>query len=129
MLNASIYVLMLNPGLGPGDYFEYKVPSLRRALIANLRQKRRRGVLPFIFLDPRFAWHGGFGYWDGKLKGVMEALAESKGISLADARSTLGSQARCCPACSLSQRRVKSESAAAVALGASSERFRSAESC
>ena len=25
MLNASIYVLMLNPGLGPGDYFEYKV--------------------------------------------------------------------------------------------------------
>ena len=26
MLNASIYVLMLNPGLGPGDYFEYKVP-------------------------------------------------------------------------------------------------------
>ncbi len=92
MLNASIYVLMLNPGLGPGDYFEYKVPSLRRALIANLRQERIPGVMPFVCLDPRFAWHGGFGYWDRKLKGVMEALAASKGMSLADARSTLGSK-------------------------------------
>ena len=89
MLNASIYVLMLNPGLGPGDYFEYKVPSLRRALIANLRQKRK--VMPFVWLDPRFAWHGGFGYWDRKLKRVMETLAASKGMSLANARSTLGS--------------------------------------
>ena len=92
MLNASIYVLMLNPRLGPGDYFEYKVPSLRRALIANLRQKRIPGVMPFVCLDPRFAWHSGFGYWDRKLKRVMEALAASKGMSLADARSTLGSK-------------------------------------
>ena len=92
MLNASIYVLMLNPGLGRGDYFEYKVPSLRRALIANLRQERKPGVVPFVCLDPRFAWHGGFGYWDQKLMGVMEALAAFKGISLADARSMLGSE-------------------------------------
>ncbi len=92
MLSASIYVLMLNPGLGPGDYFEYKVPSLKRALIANLRQKRKPGVMPFIFLDPSFAWHGGFGYWDRKLKKVMAALAASKDMSLADARSTLASK-------------------------------------
>ena len=90
MLNASIYVLMLNPGFEPGNYFEHKVPSLQRALIANLRQKSIPGVLPFVFLNPQFAWHGGFGYWDGKLKGVMEGLAESKGMSLADARSLLG---------------------------------------
>ena len=74
MLNASIYVLMLNPGLGPGDYFEYKVPGLRRALLANLRQKRIPGVTPFVFLDLRFAWHDGFGYWNQELKGVIEAL-------------------------------------------------------
>ena len=48
--------------------------------------------MPFLFLDPRYAWHGGFGYWDRRLKGVMEALAASKGMSLADARSTLGSE-------------------------------------
>ena len=92
MLNASVYVLMLNPGLGPGDYFEYRVPGLRKTLLANLRQKHKVGVMPFLFLDPQFAWHGGFGYWNRKLKGVMEDLALSKDISLADARSTLGSQ-------------------------------------
>ena len=92
MLNASIYVLMLNPGLGPGDYFEYKVPSLRRALLANLRQERIPGVMPFVCQTPRFAWHGGFGYWHQKLKGVIEALAASRGMSLADARSTLGTK-------------------------------------
>ena len=75
MLNASIYVLMLNPGLGPGDYFEYKVPSFRKALLANLRQERITGVMPFVSLDPQFAWHGGFSYWHQKLKGVIEALA------------------------------------------------------
>lgn len=90
MLNASVYILMLNPGLGPGDYFEYRVPRLRKALLANLRQKHKVGVMPFVFLDPQFAWHDGFGYWDRKLKGVMEALATSKDISLADARSMLG---------------------------------------
>ena len=106
MLSASVYVLMLNPGFGPGDYFEYKVPSLRRALIANLRQERKLGAMPFVFLDPRFAWHGGFGYWDRKLKGVMEALAASKGMSLADARSTLGSNLAVVQLVSLSQRRI-----------------------
>ena len=92
MLNASIYVLMLNPGLGPGDYFEYEVPSFRRALLANLRQKRIAGVMPFVSLDPQFAWHGGFGYWHQRLKGVIEALAESNRMSLAEARSTLGTK-------------------------------------
>ena len=60
MLNASIYVLMLNPGLGPGDYFEYKVPSFRQALLANLRQERITGVMPFVSLEvwPESHWPG-----------------------------------------------------------------------
>jgi len=92
MRKASIYVLMLNPGLGPGDYFEYKVPSFRRALLANLRQKHKKGAMPFVCLDPRFAWQGGFGYWHQKLKGVIKALAKSKRMSLAEARWTLGTE-------------------------------------
>ena len=90
MRNASIYILMLNPGLGPADYFEYEVPGFRKALIANLRQAKITGVMPFVFLDPQFAWYGGFRYWHQKLKGVIEELAKSRGISLADARATLG---------------------------------------
>ena len=52
MLNASIYVLMLNPGLGSSDYYEYKVPSFQQSLLANLRQERITGVLPFVYLNP-----------------------------------------------------------------------------
>ncbi len=90
MLNASIYVLMLNPGLGPGDYFEYKVPRLRRALLANLRQEFKTEATPFVFLDPQFAWHGGFSYWHQKLNRIIEVLAESRRLSLAEARYSLG---------------------------------------
>jgi len=90
MQNASIYILMLNPGLGPGDYFEYEVPCFQQTLLANLRQEKKPGVMPFVFLDPKFAWHGGFGYWHRKLKGVIEELAVSKCISLAKARAALG---------------------------------------
>ena len=92
MLNAYVYILMLNPGLGPGDYYEYEVPDFREALLANLRQERIPGVLPFVFLDPQFAWHDGFGYWHQQLKGVIAALAESKHMTFAEARSSLGSK-------------------------------------
>jgi hypothetical protein len=37
---ASIYILGLNPGLGPSDYYaEYEVPQFKRALLLNLKQK------------------------------------------------------------------------------------------
>ena len=76
-----------------------------QALLVNLRQERIPGVMPFVCLDPRFAWHGGFGYWDRKLKKVMEALAASKNMSLADARSTVGSKLAVIQLVPVSQRR------------------------
>ena len=36
---ASVFLLMLSPGVGPDDYFgEYRVPEYRSALIKNLHQ-------------------------------------------------------------------------------------------
>ncbi len=87
---ASVFVLMLNPGLGPSDYFgEYRVPEYRAALRANLRQERDR---PFFFLEPRYSWHGGFAYWHGKLHGLIGSLAQRNGISYGGARQLLQSQ-------------------------------------
>ncbi len=81
---ASVFLLMLNPGFGPHDYFgEYKVPEYRSALLNNLRQARGNS---FLFLDPRFSWHGGFDYWHTKLWNVIAAFAESMGISYGRAR-------------------------------------------
>ena len=89
--NATIYILLLNPGLGPSDYFgEYEVPQYRAALLANLQQ-HSQSAFPFLFLDPQFSWHGGFNWWHGKLARVIQCLAEARGISFAEARSYLAS--------------------------------------
>jgi|HubBroStandDraft_3_1064219.scaffolds.fasta_scaffold33427_2 hypothetical protein len=87
---ASIYVLLLNPGLGPHDYYgEYEVPEFRKALLANLKQKFKRGSLPFLFLDPQYSWHGGFAWWHAKLTRVIARLVESWAVPFAIARARL----------------------------------------
>ena len=93
MCNASIYVLMLNPGLSPCDYYgEYQISPFRQAVLANLRQEQLKGVMPFISLDPQFAWHSGFDYWHGKLGGVILKLAKARKTTFAEARSELGAK-------------------------------------
>jgi len=71
---ASIYILALNPGLGPHDYFgEYKVPKFRRALLSALKQRVSGNHLKFHWLDPQFSWHGGFRWWHGRLACIGSA--------------------------------------------------------
>jgi hypothetical protein len=85
---ASIFVLMLNPGLGFQDYYgEYEVPRFRRALIRVMRQRFAQDSMPFMFLDPRFSWHGGFSWWHGKLRGIFDQLSKLNGISFAESRA------------------------------------------
>lgn len=88
--SASTFFLMLNPGVGPHDYFgEYEVPEYREALIDNLRQDKHNS---FLFLDPRFSWHGGFNYWHRKLHSTIDAFASSVDISYGQARQYFQSQ-------------------------------------
>jgi hypothetical protein len=75
---ASVYLLGLNPGFGPTDYFgEYNVPDYRSLLLGNLHQVQD---CLFFFLDPRFSWHGGFEYWHTKLQNTIVAFANCTGI-------------------------------------------------
>lgn len=81
---ASVFVLMLNPGFGPHDYFgEYTIPDYRATLLDNLHQTRSNS---FLFLDPRFSWHGGYDYWHTKLRDVIATFAQNAGISYGQAR-------------------------------------------
>jgi hypothetical protein len=90
---ASIYILLLNPGVRPADYYgEYAVPAYRKALLAILKQEFAANSIPFQFLDPQFSWHGGFGWWHGKFARVIERLAEGWNVSFAEARARLGSK-------------------------------------
>lgn len=91
--SASIFVLLLNPGLGPTDYFgELQVPSFRAARLLNLRQpnagQHTRDV-PFYMLDPAFSWHGGYNWWHRKFSGVISEIAVRRFLTFAAAQQVL----------------------------------------
>lgn len=93
---AIIFVLMLNPGLAPGDYFaEQSVEKYRGALIRSLRQENSDDEYPFFFLDPQFAWHPGFEYWEGKFHSITRALATREGTTYQTALSFLAKNLAC----------------------------------
>lgn len=93
---ASIFVLMLNPGLGAGDYFaEYEVPGYREALISNLRQENGQNEYPFFALDPRLAWTGAFAYWHDRLRRIVEELVWQRQLSYLEALSLMAIRVAC----------------------------------
>lgn len=93
---ASIFVLMLNPSLSPGDYFaEYNVPEFRSTLIRDLRQDNASDDYPFTFLNPQFAWHPGFRYWERKFHDIANELAKQRGLSFQDALKHIAQSVAC----------------------------------
>lgn len=79
LANADIFVLLLNPGLSFTDYYgEWQVPEFRKRLKANLHQDFRGVEFPFFYLDPKFCWHSGFGWWERKLRDVATIIARTK---------------------------------------------------
>ena len=92
--HASIYVLMTNPGVAQNDYRELDDLYFRDVLLANLKQERVKGVLPFLFLDRQFDWHDGFRYWniDVGLAKTIQEMAERRGITEDEARIEVGNQ-------------------------------------
>jgi hypothetical protein len=76
---ADIVVLLLNPGFGFTDYYaETRMPQCRRRLERTLAQDFEGIDFPFIWLDLEYCWHGGFGYWEGKLREVITVIAKEK---------------------------------------------------
>lgn len=79
MASADIFVLGLNPGFEHGDYYaECCVPEFHRRLVANLRQEPLEQDYPFFYLDPRFCWHPGFGWWERKFRDIVTGLTEMR---------------------------------------------------
>lgn len=75
---ADIFVLLLNPGFNPADYHaEINVPEFRKRIVQSITQELDDVEFPFVFLDPNFAWHSGFNWWEKKLRGVAQAIAKA----------------------------------------------------
>ena len=90
LAKADIFVLSLNPGLNPTDYYaEYCVPDFRRQVEANLRQESPNAEFPFLYLNPKFCWHAGFVWWESKLREIATMLAKARSISYYQSLSEL----------------------------------------
>lgn len=75
-LRASVVVLLLNPGLAPLNYFaEMTHKGFRQALWDNLTGARSKQRYPFLYLDPEWAWTGGYSWWTRKLSSVISEIS------------------------------------------------------
>lgn len=76
---ASVFILLLNPGLSLAIILRsIRLRNFGRSAWRNLRQENINDEFPFFFLDPRFAWHPGFEYWQSKLGNIVQALADKQ---------------------------------------------------
>lgn len=81
LAKADVFILLLNPGFSPGDYFaEYEQTDFKKALKQNLKQEFLGVEYPFLYLDPQFCWHPGYRWWEGKLRKIVQAVAEKRDI-------------------------------------------------
>ena len=73
--NAKVFVLLKNPGFSASDYVAEEMDdSFRQSIIETIRQK----VRSHMFLDPKWAWTGGFDWWESKLRQTALILAQRR---------------------------------------------------
>ncbi len=41
-----------------------------------METKLHGAEFPFLFLDPRFCWHGGFDYWEGRFRALLQVAMD-----------------------------------------------------
>jgi hypothetical protein len=75
---ADIVVLLLNPGFSFSDYYESRSPEFCDRLKKTLAQNFTGVRFPFVWLDPEYCWHGGFRWWEQKLRAVISRIAKEK---------------------------------------------------
>ncbi len=79
LAKADVFILLLNPGFAPGDYYaEYENRAFKRALRRNLEQDFQGTEYPFLYLNPRFCWNGGYRWWEAKLRDIVQTVAKEQ---------------------------------------------------
>lgn len=86
LANATVFILTLNPGLSPMDYYSqsYHKPSCRDSL-ATIRQEGLDKRYPLSHLSPFRSWAGG--YWRQKLDEVVHRAMKSRRLNYQEALS------------------------------------------
>lgn len=80
LLNSSVYIMTLNPGVGDDEYSNWQDVELNKMLEKNLKQQETE--YPFYYLNPLLAHTGGAQYWGapkGKFAQCIQELANYTG--------------------------------------------------
>lgn len=80
LLNSSVYIITLNPGIGDDEYSNWQDVELNKMLQKNLKQQETE--YPFYYLNPLLAHTGGAKYWGapkGKFAQCIQELANYTG--------------------------------------------------
>ena len=94
--DADIVILLLNPGFTYSDYWaEYKVPAFRKRSEETLYQSLDGVKFPFFGLDPQFCFHGGFLWWEKKLRDVITVAKMKLGCTYLEAMRELSTRLAC----------------------------------
>ena len=76
---ADIFILLLNPGLNISDYYaQTHRQEFRHAYRRMLAHDMEGLEFPFIFLNPAYCWHGGYQWWEGKLRDITTFIAKRR---------------------------------------------------
>ena len=54
------------------------MPGFRHQFEKTIAQDFTGTEFPFIWLDPEYCWHGGFRWWESKLRPILRIIAENK---------------------------------------------------
>jgi len=96
VLKAKIYILTLNPGFTPMDYYaETYDENTKRKRIRDLKQRRLDPDYPWPALNPQFCWSGGWRYWMGRLNDIAIELSKKRGIRFPAALKYLSKRIAC----------------------------------
>lgn len=75
--SADILIFLLNPGFSFSDYYaEFKIDGCKSRLQRMIWQDFDGIEFPFVWLDPDYCWHGGFIWWERKLREVITEIAK-----------------------------------------------------
>lgn len=92
---ARVVILMLNPGLSLADYFTDDDTLHSRDLRRVIRQDFRNIEFPFLSLDPKYCWTGGFVWWEKKLRKVVLQVGEKRRLNYSDALRYVSQRIAC----------------------------------
>lgn len=91
LVNATVIVLLLNPGCSPLDYVAESVSEFRDAVAGQLAQSFLPGVRRFFCLRQEFSWTGAGQWWRSKLLPVVQQFTD-RGTSVPAALDRISSR-------------------------------------